>query len=116
MKLAFALASLAVLAACSDVPLSAPAHGRPPPVQASRDHWGYQPGQQAPSIISDAEAASLTDEVINQKAMRSTLANNLPRVTDPATRAQHIRIINEIDARLQPLEYRLRAAGRPVPR
>lgn len=114
MKLAVALASAALLAACADVPTHAQYHR--PSQPAPRDYWGYERGQQAPANISEAEAEQLREQVVMLKAQRATLANNLPRVSDPRTRSDHIRTINDIDAQLQPLEYRLRAAGRPVPR
>jgi hypothetical protein len=119
MNHAAVLASLLALTACSNVSQSAPGDwgyesGRQGP--APRNWGGYEPGQRAPTVISEVEAQTLGEQVVDLKAQRATLANNLPRVTDPATRARFARNIDELNAHLQLLEYRLRAAGRPVPR
>ncbi len=75
---------------------------------------GYRPGQQAPSIISEYEFEQLREQLISARSQRQTLVTNLPRVTDPATRSEHIRSIGMLEERIRMLEYRLRAAGRPV--
>lgn len=118
MKLALAIAGLAVLAACADVPTDRhyPGPGLGWGQQQGPRSWGYERGQAAPALISEIEAQQLTDEVTQLKAQRGALASNLPRVTDPARRREQMRAIDDINGRLEMLEYRLRAAGRPVPR
>lgn len=86
------------------------------PQQSAPANWGYQPGQQAPRLISEAEAETLTTQVGDLKAQRRQARNNLVSSGDAARRAQWQAEINNLTERLQPLEYRLRAAGRPVPR
>lgn len=85
------------------------------PPQSAPPQWGYQPGQQAPSVISEAEAETLTAQVAEIKAHRKQARDSLFSVTDPAARAQRQQLIDKLTVQLQPLEYRLRAAGRPVP-
>lgn len=103
MKIVLALASLAVLGACSNAPQSAPAD------------WGYRPGQHAPSVISEFEFEQLTAQVTDFKAQRATLSNIVRASSDSSVRAQHLRSIDDLNGRIQMLEYRLRAAGRPTP-
>ncbi len=104
MKKTLVLASMAALVgACSSVPPSGP------------QEWGYKPGEQAPRLISEAEAETLTAQVAEIKAKRREIADGMRTVSDPAVRAQRLRTIEEFTQQLQPLEYRLRAAGRPVP-
>lgn len=105
MKNPIALALLtALVAACA----SSPPQSAPP-------QWGYQPGQQAPSVISEVEAETLTAQVAELKALRKQAHDSLFSVTDPGVRAQRQQQIQKLTEQLQPLEYRLRAAGRPVP-
>jgi len=66
-------------------------------------------------VISEPEAASLTEQYISLKGQRSTLQNALPTTTDPGKRAQFIDSIGLLTRNMQLLEYRLRSAGRPVP-
>ena len=86
------------------------------PQQNAPANWGYQPGQQAPSVISEAEAETLTSQVAEMKAKRKEIRDGMYAVTDPNVLRQRQGIIDAINQQLQPLEYRLRAAGRPVPK
>lgn len=113
MKYIFSLAGLAVLTACADVPQSQFAGGdyRPPPA-----NWSYRAGPPVTGIVPLVDAEVVTEEVVSLRAQRATLLNNLPFVRDPAKRAEHLRTIGELNYRAEMLEYRLRAAGLPVPR
>jgi hypothetical protein len=106
-----ALASLALFGACASSP-SGPGGG----TQLAPAAWGYKPGETAPSVISESEFEQLTEQVLNYKAQRNTLRGIVRTSNDPAVRAQHLRSIDDINGKLQMLEYRLRAANRPVPR
>lgn len=104
MKTASALACLALVAGCADAPRQGPAN------------WGYQPGQQAPSVISETEFEQLTSQVIDFRNQRNTLAGIVRTTQDANVRSQHLRSIDDLNGKIQMLEYRLRAAGRPLPR
>jgi hypothetical protein len=101
MKHLLNLVCVATLAACA--------------TQSGPGGWGYEPGQGAPSVISESEATQYTEDVISLRAQRDSLRTNLPNVRDPATRANHIRSIDTLSENIRMLEYRLRAAGRPLP-
>ena len=97
------LAVAALLAACSATTTQGPAG------------WGYQPGQTAPTRISEAEAETLTTQYLDFKNQRTTLENALRTTTDPSARSRFAQSINTLNQHMAPLEYRLRSAGRPVP-
>lgn len=99
-----------VLALVALVALSACTTTQGPPVGG-----GYKPGESAPSGISDSEAETLTAQYVDLKNQRTTLVNALATTSDPATRTRFTQSIDILNRHMQPLEYRLRAAGRPVP-
>ena len=70
-KPALALVILALLAGCS---ATTPTQGPP--------GWGYQPGQTAPTRISEAEAETLTTQYLDMKNQRTTMENALRTTTD----------------------------------
>lgn len=98
-----ALVVLASLAACTTTQ-------GPPPVGG-----GYLPGQSAPAGISEAEAETLTIQYTDLKNQRTTMVNALNSTSDPASRARFAESVDILNRHMAPLEYRLRAAGRPVP-
>lgn len=102
MKTTLAAASLATLAACS-APSSGPAA------------WGYRPGESAPAVISESEFNSLTEQLTDLRNQRAELQRVASRTADPLRRAEHVRGIEKLDSMIAPIEYRLRAAGRPLP-
>ena len=95
--------------------------GAPPPPYAGPSSYGgpqpsgYGPGRPAPSVISENEAETLTQQVIDFKAQRNTLRGLLANEPNPSVRADRMRDLDRVNRVLQELEYRLRAAGRPVP-
>lgn len=97
------LSLLAALAACETTRTQGPTT------------WGYKPGEAAPAGISEAEAETLTTQYLDLKNQRSTLETALPTINDPAARQRFVQSINTLNQHMAPLEYRLRAAGRPVP-
>ena len=76
---------------------------------------GYKPGESAPARISEAEAETLTTQYLDLKGQRTTMVNALNATSDPAARSRYARAIDDLSRNMQPLEYRLRWAGRPVP-
>ena len=103
MRHAIALIALAALAGCATTAPQGPAS------------WGYQPGQAAPSRISEAEAETLTTQYLDMKNQRTTMENALRTTTDPAARSRFAQSITTLNQQMAPLEYRLRSAGRPIP-
>ncbi len=99
---AAALAVLALLAGC--------ATNQGPP-----SGGGYLPGQSAPANISEAEAETLTTQYLDLKNQRMTMLNALNSTSDPGARARFSKAVDDLDRNMQPLEYRLRSAGRPLP-
>ena len=99
---ALALAALAALSACTTT--------QGPPVGG-----GYKPGESAPVRISEAEAETLTTQYLDLKNQRTTMVNALNASADPAARSHYARAIDDLNRHMQPLEYRLRSAGRPSP-
>lgn len=103
MKTALALSCLALVAGCASTPRSGPAE------------WGYKPGQSAPSVISDSEFEQTTGQIHELMAQRSGYTTALRTAPDADTRARYLRNIDDLNGRIRMLEYRLRAANRPVP-
>jgi hypothetical protein len=103
MRHAIALIALATLVGCATTAPQGPAA------------WGYQPGQAAPSRISEAEAETLTSQYLEFKLKRDEIARVQAATSDPNGRARYGQMIDELSQSMAPLEYRLRAAGRPVP-
>ncbi len=97
-----AVAALASLAACTTTQ-GPPAGG------------GYKPGESAPARISEVEAETLTTQYLDLKSQRTTMVNALNSTGDPAARSRYAQAIDDLSRHMQPLEYRLRSAGRPVP-
>lgn len=97
-----AAAALALLAGCATT--------QGPPVGG-----GYKPGESAPARISEVEAETLTTQYLDLKNQRTTMVNALNASADPAARSQYARAIDDLNRNMQPLEYRLRSAGRPIP-
>ncbi|MGE0333177.1 MAG: hypothetical protein AB7P37_21060 [Ramlibacter sp.] len=97
-----ALLALAALSACTTT--------QGPPVGG-----GYKPGESAPARISEAEAETLTAQYLDLKNQRTTLVNAMATTSDPATRTRFSQSIDILNRDMQPLEYRLRSAGRPIP-
>jgi hypothetical protein len=91
-----------------------PSRAAPPRPQGPAS-WGYQPGQAAPSRISEAEAETLTSQYLEFKLKRDEIARVQAATSDPNGRARYGQMIDELSQSMAPLEYRLRAAGRPVP-
>lgn len=103
MKQLWSLVPALLLAACVSNPPSGPAH------------LGYPPGQNAPAQISEYEAETLTSQYLEFKLKRQEMSAALGATHDPATRSRYIQNINELTRAMEPLAYRLRAAGRPLP-
>lgn len=99
---AAALAALALLVGCATT-------------QSPPSGGGYLPGQSAPAQISEAEAETLTTQYLDLKGQRTTMVNALNATGDPAARSRYAQAIDDLSRHMQPLEYRLRSAGRPVP-
>ena len=76
---------------------------------------GYLPGQSAPANISEAEAETLTTQYLDLKNQRTTMLNALNSTSDPGARARFAQAVDDLNRNMQPLEYRLRSAGRPLP-
>jgi len=104
MKIALSLATLALLGACASVPQSGPAQ------------WGYKPGETGPTVISEAEFETLTQQITDLQNQRATQRNAVRVTADPAGRAQLLRSIEGLDDKIRMIEHRLRTANRPVPR
>jgi len=85
---------------------------------ASLDGWrawnaaSAQANTAAP--VPDAEYRRMAGELAQLREQQAHFAATLPRVQDPATRILHVRNINSLADRIQSLESRLRAAGRPI--
>lgn len=84
--------------------------------QATAPRQAYYPERRLPppTVISDSEAQQLTEHLVSARAQRATLVNNLPRVTDPGTRSEHIRSIRMLEERIRLFEHQLVSAGRPI--
>lgn len=102
MKYALPLIAAAALAGCATTDQGPP-------------QWGYQPGQRAPAQISEVEAEALTSQYRDYKLKREEIQRAQAASSDPNTRARYATIINDLSRSMEPLEYRLRSAGRPIP-
>lgn len=103
MRHALALIALAALAGCASTTQQGPAE------------YGYKPGEAAPAVISEVEAETLTTQYREFKLKRDEIASAMAGTSDPNSRAGYAKIIDDLSRSMQPLEYRLRSAGRPVP-
>jgi hypothetical protein len=85
---------------------------------ASLDGWlpwsAGSPQASATAPVPDAEYRRMAGELAQLRDQQAHFAATLPRVQDPATRILHVRNINSLADRIQSLESRLRAAGRPI--
>src|SRR3954467_2819508 len=104
MKTALSLATLVLLAACQTT------------VPSGLADYSYKPGERGPATISEMEYEQLTGQVVDFRAQRSTLLEIVRTSPDPATRARHQAGIEDLTGKIQYVEYRLRSAGRPLPR
>ena len=110
-KLLLLLPGAALLASCAG---SDPYYhgGRPP---QGPPQYGYGHGESAPTVISEVEFNQLTESLTDLYNQRATLAHLIPRTPDPMARRRYAADIDGLNARIAPMEYRLRAAGRPLP-
>jgi len=76
--------------------------------------YGYKPGEAAPGVISESEFASLTLSLTDLRHQRLTLSRLAANPSEPR-RLEYLRQVAEMDRTIGLLEYRLRAAGRPLP-
>jgi len=96
------IAALAALAACTTT-------------QGPPSGGGYLPGQGAPTGISEVEAETLTSQYREYKLKREEISAAMAGTSDPNARAYFANIINDLTRSMEPLAYRLRSAGRPLP-
>lgn len=113
MKAALILTCAALLAGCA----GPEAYRGGPGGYGGPGGWGMPPGQPPPpSIISDTEAEQLTNQIIDFRAKREEMRLDQMRQPDPYVRAQRQQTIDQLTQAIIPLERRLMAAGRPLPR
>ena len=86
--------------------------GRPP---QGPPQYGYKPGESAPTVISEVEFNQLTEGLTDLYNQRHTLAGLMRTTPDPMARNRYAADIDGLNARIAPMEYRLRAANRPLP-
>ncbi|MBX3657357.1 MAG: hypothetical protein KIS62_05675 [Ramlibacter sp.] len=101
MRHALTAIVLAALAACA--------------TDSGPPQWGYKPGESAPQVISEAEAETLTTQYRDFKLKREEISNAMAATRDPGARARYAQIIDDLSRSMEPLAYRLRSAGRPLP-
>lgn len=112
MKNLTLLASIATLSACvSPGPRVDPS--APPPQGPAQ--YGYKPGESAPTVISETEFEQLTAQLTDLYNQRATLGQLWRGTADSAQRARHAADIDRLNRMIAPLEYRMRAASRPLP-
>lgn len=85
-----------------------------PPVQGP-PQYGYKPGESAPTVISESEFDQITQSLTDLYNQRATLARLVRTSPDAAARARYAGDIERMNASIAPMEYRMRAAGRPLP-
>lgn len=119
MKTALILASAALLAGCAGTEAyrDSPGGYGGPGNWGGPGVWRMPDGQQPPpSIISESEAEQLTNQIIDFRAKREEMRLDQMRQPDPYVRAQRQQTIDQLTQAIIPLERRLMAAGRPLPR
>jgi hypothetical protein len=104
---ALALASLPLLTGCASL-------GGWIPWGTGAPQSGMPSGPVDKASLSDTEYRRLAGELAQLRDQQAHFAATLPRVQDPAIRIGHVRSINSLADRIQSLESRLRAAGRPI--
>ncbi|MBC5764986.1 hypothetical protein [Ramlibacter albus] len=114
MKNLAVLASIATLSACVSTGPRVQSGGAPPPPQGPAE-YGYKPGESAPTIISEHEFEQLTMQLTDLYNQRATLGQLWRGTADSAQRARYASDIDRLNRMIAPLEYRMRAANRPLP-
>jgi hypothetical protein len=89
--------------------------GRGGPPAQGPPQYGYKPGESAPAVISETEFKQLTESLTDLYNQRATLARLVRTSPDAAARARYAGDIERMNASIAPMEYRMRAAGRPLP-
>jgi hypothetical protein len=90
-------------------------YGRGGPLPQGPARYGYKPGESAPPVISESEFNQVTESLTDLYNQRATLARLLRTSPDAGARARYAGDIERINGLVAPMEYRLRAAGRPLP-
>ncbi|MDP3136030.1 MAG: hypothetical protein Q8N17_06810 [Burkholderiaceae bacterium] len=116
MKNALILTCVAMLAGCAGPDAYRGGYGGPGGY-GSPGGWGMRSEQAPPpSVISETEAEQLTNQITDFRAKREEMRLDQMRQPDPYVRAQRQQTIDQLTQAIIPLERRLMAAGRPLPR
>ncbi|MDO8277661.1 MAG: hypothetical protein Q8K31_08655 [Burkholderiaceae bacterium] len=118
MKSILLLSCVALLAGCAGPEAYRDGYGSPGNYgYGGPIGWGMPGGQPpAPSYISETEFEQLTTQINDFRAKREEMRLDQMRQPDPYVRAQRQQTIDQLTQAIIPLERRLMAAGRPLPR
>jgi hypothetical protein len=113
MKTLTVLASMAVLSACVSTGPRVQSGAMPQP--QGPVEYGYKPGESAPTVISEYDFDQLTLQLTDLYSQRTTVGQLWRSTPDPTQRMRFAGDIDRLNRLIAPLEYRMRAANRPVP-